>query len=54
MLDPKMDSGFIKPDDESSAEPSYEVPWKLSIPEIVWVMDELLCFEVSLPPLPIN
>lgn len=47
MLDPKMDSGFIKAGDESAVEPEYDVPWRLTIPEVIWVMDELLCYEMA-------
>ena len=43
-MDPKMDSGFLKPGE--SVEHDYDVLKELLPEEVIGIMDHMLCFEV--------
>jgi len=45
--DPKMDSGFLQEGESMQAE--YDCARTLSPGEVVWLMDELICYEASTP-----
>lgn len=45
-MDPKMDSGCVKSEDE--LEELYDVSRKLLPEEVLGIIDQLLCLEVSL------
>lgn len=45
-MDPKMDSGYLGPGE--TLEDNYDVSRNLSLEEVVGIMDQLLCLEVSL------
>ncbi|KAL4878944.1 Mak10 subunit, NatC N-terminal acetyltransferase-domain-containing protein [Aspergillus karnatakaensis] len=48
IMDPKMDSGYLAPDESGqSLEDDYDVLRELTPEEVIWVMDELLCHEVA-------
>ena len=44
-MDPKMDSGYLKPGDEF--EETYDVSRPLQPEEVLGIIDQLLCFEVN-------
>lgn len=44
-MDPKMDSGFLE--SEESLEDDFDVLGELLPEEVVGIMDQMLCFEVS-------
>ncbi len=43
-MDPKMDSGFIPPGDTFEAD--FDPATPVSLPELLWVMDQILCLEI--------
>ena len=45
MMDPKMDSGFLAGED--TLEDEYDVLQKILPEELVGIMDQMLCYEVS-------
>lgn len=45
MMDPKLDSGYVAPGEP--VEDNYDFATSLTIEEIVGLMDQLLCLEVS-------
>lgn len=48
IMDPKMDSGYLGPEEKGlGLEDYYDVLRELTPEEVVWIMDELLCHEVG-------
>lgn len=45
-MDPKLDSGYVAPGE--SLDDQYDVLQKLSPDQVVGIMDQLMCQEVSL------
>ncbi|KAF2716425.1 Mak10-domain-containing protein [Polychaeton citri CBS 116435] len=45
IMDPKMDSGYIPPDDQGSDE--FDVAASMSAEEAVWLIDQLICQEMA-------
>ena len=45
VMDPKMDSGYVAPDD--TFEPDFDLSYGLDAPEALWIMDQLLCLEIT-------
>jgi N-alpha-acetyltransferase 35, NatC auxiliary subunit len=44
-MDPKMDSGYIPPDDEF--EPDFDTNLPLPLEQVLWIMDQLFCLEIA-------
>ncbi|RDW90572.1 N-alpha-acetyltransferase 35, NatC auxiliary subunit [Aspergillus mulundensis] len=48
IMDPKMDSGYLGPEEKGKGlEDDYDVLRDLVPEEVVWIMDELLCHEMA-------
>ncbi|KAL4910305.1 hypothetical protein BDW74DRAFT_144836 [Aspergillus multicolor] len=48
IMDPKMDSGYLGPEEKGKGlEDDYDVLRDLAPEEVVWIMDELLCHEMA-------
>ncbi|KXL51369.1 hypothetical protein M433DRAFT_73094 [Acidomyces richmondensis BFW] len=45
IMDPKMDSGYVPPDD--TFEPELDVCRGLEAEEVIWILDQIMCLEIA-------